>query len=63
VTKGAVELFAYQELQKVARELASRYQAGLLSVLQVQRDRYKAGLQALETTEELIEGLVALSTI
>ena len=33
VTKGAVEIFAYRELQKVAKQLVKRYQRGLLSVL------------------------------
>jgi hypothetical protein len=51
VTKGAVELFAYGELQKVARELAERYQQGLLSVIQEQRDRYGRTLESLRTSE------------
>ena len=49
VTKGAVELFAYGELQKVARELAGRYQEGLLSVIREQRDRYGRSLEDLRT--------------
>ncbi len=49
VTKGAVELFAYGELQKVARELAERYQEGLLSVIQEQRGRYSGKLESLRT--------------
>jgi len=54
VTKGAVELFAYGELQKVARQLAQRYQDGLLSVIQEQRDRYARNLESLRTPEETI---------
>lgn len=49
VTKGAVELFAYHEIQRLARELAERYQAGLLSVVREQRDRYERALQSLMT--------------
>jgi hypothetical protein len=60
VTKGAVELFAFGELQKVARELAERYQAGLLSVIQEQRDRYGGELKSLRTPEEAIANLEAI---
>jgi energy-coupling factor transporter ATP-binding protein EcfA2 len=60
VTKGAVELFAYGELQKVARELAERYQEGLLSVIQEQRDRYSGKLESLRTREEAMKNLEAL---
>jgi hypothetical protein len=60
VTKGAVELFAYGELQKVARELAERYQAGLLSVIQEQRDRYAGELESLCTPEEAIAALESI---
>ncbi len=51
VTKGAVELFAYGELKKIARELAEQYQEGLLSVIQEQRDRYSGKLESLRTPE------------
>jgi hypothetical protein len=54
VTKGAVELFAYGELQKVARQLAQRYQDGLLSVIGEQRDRYVQNLESLRTPYETI---------
>jgi hypothetical protein len=54
VTKGAVELFAYGELQKVARQLAQRYQDGLLSVIGEQRDRYVRNLESLRTPYETI---------
>lgn len=60
VTKGAVELFAYQELQKIARSLAKRYQEGLLAVLQQQEARYIDCLQSLSTSREAIARLVAL---
>ena len=54
MTKGAVELFAYGELQKVARQLAQRYQEGLLSVIEEQRDRYARHLESLRTPMETI---------
>ncbi len=60
VTKGAVELFAYHEIQKIARELAKRYQEGLLSVVQQQRKRYEDCLQSLLTPPETVESLQAL---
>ena len=55
VTKGAVELFAYHEIQKVARELARRYQDGLLSVMKEQEKRYEACLDSLLTAKEVVE--------
>jgi energy-coupling factor transporter ATP-binding protein EcfA2 len=59
VTKGAVELFAYHEIQKVARELSRRYQEGLLSVMKVQEKRYEACLDSLLPAEEVVEELRA----
>jgi energy-coupling factor transporter ATP-binding protein EcfA2 len=60
VTKGAVELFAYHEIQKVARELSQRYQDGLLSVMKEQEKRYEACLDSLlpdkTVAEELQQG-------
>jgi hypothetical protein len=60
VTKGAVKLFAYNELQKIARELAERYQDGLLSVLQEQSGRYSSALRGLLTPEQSLRSLQAL---
>lgn len=60
VTKGAVELFAYQELQKIARSLAKRYQEGLLAVLQQQEKRYIDCLQSLSTSRETLARLATL---
>jgi GTPase SAR1 family protein len=59
VTKGAVELFAYHEIQKVAGELAKRYQDGLLSVMKEQEKRYEACLDSLLTAKKVVEGLSA----
>jgi GTPase SAR1 family protein len=60
VTKGAVELFAYHEIQKIAQELAKRYQDGLLTVLQEERDRYEQCLKSLTTSPETLESLRGL---
>jgi GTPase SAR1 family protein len=55
VTKGTVELFAYHEIQKIARELAVQYHEGLASVVAVQRDRYRACLESLTTPPDTLE--------
>lgn len=60
VTKGATELFAYHEIQKVARELAKRYQEGLLSVLRHQCDRYEHCLRSFLTPRKTLESLETL---
>ena len=60
VTKGAVELFAYHEIQKIARELAGRYQAGILSVFHLQKIRYEKCLNVLMTSSETRESLETL---
>jgi len=57
VTKGAVELFAYQEIRRLAHELAERYREGLLSVLHCQRNRYQDCLRALMTSEQTVQEL------
>ena len=62
VTKGAVELFAYHEIQKVARELARRYQDGLLSVIKEQERRYEVCLDSLLTAKEVTEKLRVTGT-
>jgi energy-coupling factor transporter ATP-binding protein EcfA2 len=59
VTKGAMELFAYHEIQKVARELSRRYQEGLLSVMKEQEKRYRSCLDSLLPAEELLRQLSA----
>jgi hypothetical protein len=57
ITKGAVELFAYNELQKIARELADRYQQGLLSVVREQHSRYAETLEQLMTDPQTLKVL------
>ncbi|MGE5842510.1 MAG: hypothetical protein ACM335_09550, partial [Deltaproteobacteria bacterium] len=59
VTKGAVELFAYHEIRKVARDLSRRYQEGLLSVMKEQEKRYEACLDSLLTGDEVSKRLSA----
>ena len=60
LTKGATELFAYHEVQKVVRELAKRYQDGLLSVVRHQRIRYEHCLEPIMTPGETMESLEGL---
>jgi len=57
VTKGAMELFAYREIQKVARELGERYQQGLISAVRFQYNRYERGLESLLTPVESLKVL------
>ncbi|MBW2708790.1 MAG: GTPase domain-containing protein [Deltaproteobacteria bacterium] len=60
VTKGAVEIFAYHEIRKIAKELAMRYQEGLLSILRRQEERYEACIQSLTTSPRTRKALDAL---
>ena len=60
VTKGAVEVFAYHEIRKIAKELALRYQEGLLSVLRRQEERYVACIESLTTTPETLQAVKGL---
>jgi hypothetical protein len=57
VTKGTVEVFAFHEIQKVTRELAARYQEGLLSVIHAQKERYEQCLESLIPSPEAKAGL------
>jgi hypothetical protein len=57
ITKGAVELFAYREIQKIVRELSKRYQSVLLAALRRQHDLYKRCILSLETKREVFECL------
>lgn len=57
VTKGAVEVFAYHEIRKIAKELAQRYQEGLLSVLRRQEDRYVECIEPLTTSPDTLQAL------
>ncbi len=55
VTKGAVELFAYTEIQKIARQLSEKYRASLISVVEAQRRRFEACLEPLMPSAEAVE--------
>ncbi len=57
VTKGAVELFAYHEIQRIARQLAHRYQEALLLVLQEQRDRYRRCIDELTPSQAAVPAI------
>lgn len=57
VTKGSAELFAYQEIRKVAREMGESYREGLLSIIKEQHDRYERALQGLRTSREDLDSL------
>jgi len=57
VTKGAADLFAYNEIRTIAGELSKRYQAYLLSVLDRQRRLYRETLEDLMPTGESLEEL------
>jgi hypothetical protein len=52
VTKGSAELFAYQEIRKITREMGQAYREALLSILKEQQTRYKRVLQGLRTSSE-----------
>ncbi len=57
ITKGTVELFAYHEIQRTARDLARRYQDGLVKVVTRQCNRYAQCLNALMPDEDDIMAL------
>jgi hypothetical protein len=61
VTKGAVELFASREIRKVARELAQRYEQGILSIIVEQKTRYENCLKALLPEQEALDELIRIS--
>jgi GTPase SAR1 family protein len=61
VTRGAVELFAYHELQRLGRQLAEKYRQGVYSVIRLQRDRYADSLRSLQAPERLMAELRSLA--
>ncbi len=60
VTKGAVELFAYHEIQNTTRKLAKRYQEGLLTVVRHQHSLYERCIRSLMTAPKALKALEAL---
>jgi hypothetical protein len=57
VTKGAVDLFAYHELQKIVKDLGEHYQEALTATLRLQRERYLQGLRALLVPPQMVQEL------
>ncbi len=60
VTKGSMELFAYREIQQVAKELGNRYQEALLNVVYRQKHRYEKVLQDFVTSPQTLVKLKQL---
>jgi hypothetical protein len=60
-TKGAVELFALREIQKIAKELSLRLKKGLISVLNEQKTRYEQHFLSLMPQAETIDRLKLLA--
>jgi hypothetical protein len=60
VTKGAVDLFAYHELQRIVRDLGEHYQKALTSSLRLQGKRYREGLQELMVSPVTLQGLTTV---
>ncbi len=57
VTKGSVNLFAYHEIQGIARELDTGYRKGILDILEEQKQRYASCLEPFLIPEKTIKGL------
>jgi len=62
VTKGSVSLFAYREIQAIAREMDARYRKGVLEILEEQKQRYASSLEPFLIREEMIRELKDLKT-
>ncbi|WP_027370009.1 GTPase [Desulfovermiculus halophilus] len=61
VTKGAVELFAYQELRSITRELSDRLEQGITDIVQEQKDRYVQAMRDLGPDEPALEAVRELA--
>ncbi|SMC22255.1 50S ribosome-binding GTPase [Desulfacinum hydrothermale DSM 13146] len=61
VTQGAMELFAYREIQRIARELAHRYQAGLVAVIDEQYRRFVGCLDEVSPDPERVQWVERLA--
>jgi len=57
VTKGSVNLFAFHEIRKIARELDRRHREGILDILEEQRQRYAACLEPFFMSDDALKGL------
>ncbi|HMB30854.1 MAG TPA: dynamin family protein [Desulfohalobiaceae bacterium] len=61
MTKGSVDIFAYREIQRLAREMSQKYQNGLYAILQQQKNRYLKVVNETRTTQETFSSLYSLS--
>jgi hypothetical protein len=57
VTRGAVELFAAQEIRRIGAELGARYQDGLTAPIREQQDRYLRCLKPFLPPPEILTRL------
>ncbi len=57
VTKGAVELFAYQELRAITRELSARLKEGIVDILREQKDRYVRAMHELGPDAQVMQAV------
>lgn len=57
ISKGTVEMFAYNEIRKIANDLGQRYRDGFLAVVSLQRDRYLHCLKENIMSAEEIDNL------
>ena len=55
VTKGAVELFAYQELRAITKELSLKLEQGIAGIVREQRDRYIQAMHGLGPQAETVQ--------
>jgi hypothetical protein len=60
VTKGAVDLFAYHELQKIVRDLGEHYQEAVTVSLRLQKKRYLEALRSLAVSPQMLQELTAV---
>jgi hypothetical protein len=60
VTKGAVDLFAYHELQKIVRDLGEHYREALTATLRTQRERYLECIRLLRVSPQALRELGAM---
>lgn len=57
VTKGAVELFAYQELRSITRELSAKLKDGIVGIMQEQKGRYVQAIRDLGPDPQAMEAV------
>lgn len=61
ISKGTVEIFAYQELKKLGEELDRRYKQQLKKVLRMQHNRYNQLLETMVISGKDLETLTVLA--